>query len=92
MSQDASKPDPDPAAGPMTDLLISLSSTDDMARVSAAAAELGVRVHREMPFAAMIDVQGPRSAIAALEQVPGVASVREQHGFQLPPFDERIPQ
>ena len=73
-------------------LLIQVDSAANFERIGAAAAAEGVSIHRTLPRARALDARGPREAIAALGRIPGVESVREQRGVQLPPLDERVPQ
>lgn len=72
--------------------LVEISSGQPVEAVTASLKDLGVQVKRVMPRLGIIDAHGPAEKFKEIRGVPGVEMVREQGLFQLPPFDERIPQ
>lgn len=84
----------DIAADPDTsvDLLIKVHTDADIGRVGDAVRAAGLKTGRILPRSRILAARGPRKVIDTLERVPGVASVRVETSYQLPPFDERIPQ
>jgi hypothetical protein len=77
---------------PQMRYLVEVSDSRRVEAVTADLKEIGVHVQRIMPRLGMIDAHGPAAAFQAIRKVPGVNGVREDGYFQLPPFDERIPQ
>jgi hypothetical protein len=63
--------------------------TDEVANAIRAR---GLNVERVLRSVGVVGVSGPAELRSAIVGVPGVGMVREESSFDLPPFDERVPQ
>lgn len=64
----------------------------DLARMSKSLQDQGLEVRNTFPRTGTIVGSGDRSLLDSLKSVDGVADVREEKSFQLPPMDENTPQ
>ena len=62
---------------------------DLIARELTAA---GLAVDQKLAALGLLSGTAPQGALERLRSVDGVAHVREEHTFSLPPFDEDTPQ
>lgn len=80
----------------MTDknVLLTLRSTegDDLDRTRQALEELGLRIEKVLPISGVVAGRVESRKIGELLALDNVESVREERDYQLPPFDERVPQ
>lgn len=79
---------------PTVDVLVTVEQDRraDMDTVVKSLEEKGLREVRKVPRSRAITGTGDSSHLESLKSVDGVAEVRPQRGFQLPPMHEDIPQ
>ncbi len=60
--------------------------------VANALRAKGLNIERVLRSVGIVGGTGPKALHEAISAVPGVGRVREEMSFQLPPFDDRVPQ
>lgn len=75
----------------MKRVVVHLERDGDIEKLSAELRKLGGIVRRAIP---KIGIFGelPENAFEAMKGMAGVKYVREEHGYQIPPADEKVPQ
>jgi hypothetical protein len=80
----------------MADLnLVILVDRDKRKQIDAVAENLskaGLQVDRKMSLTGVISGKAPAEKLESLRKVEGVAELREESVYELPPMDEKIPQ
>jgi hypothetical protein len=75
-----------------TRFIVTVNDRDAIGKVARKLETLGIAVERVMKRTGVIGGRGPARLLSEITALPGVKHVREEHGFQLPPMHESIPQ
>lgn len=83
---------PHPSGPSEVSFLVSVEAGQEIEEVAERLRGRGLHVERVRPITGIVVGSGPRSLIDKLRLIEGVRFVREEGGFQLPPFDPSVPQ
>jgi hypothetical protein len=75
-----------------TRFIVTVNDREAIGKVARKLETLGITVERVMKRTGVIGGKGPHHLLGEITALPGVKDVREEHGFQLPPMHESIPQ
>jgi hypothetical protein len=74
------------------DMVVHVEQGHEVRSVAQLLRQAGMLVERELSRARLVGGKVPRSLISEFKKIPGVKMMRESETFQLPPFDENVPQ
>ena len=73
-------------------ILVDKKNKNSIDKVAAKLSKAGLKIARKMPITGVISGSAAAEKQDALRKVEGVAELREERTFSLPPMDEKIPQ
>ncbi len=73
-------------------VLLDKEQKDKIAAIAEKLGSEGMRVEQTMSTVGIISGKAEAATLEALRKVEGVAQLREEGVFQVPPMDENIPQ
>jgi|TARA_R110000868_G_C10959996_1_gene768424 hypothetical protein len=76
----------------LTSFIVTVHDRDAIGAVALKLEALGIDVERVMKRTGVLGGRGPVRLLPKITALPGVKHAREEHGFQLPPLHDSIPQ
>jgi hypothetical protein len=76
----------------LTSFIVTVHDRDAIGAVALKLEALGIDVERVMKRTGVLGGRGPVRLLPKITALPGVKHAREEHGLQLPPLHDSIPQ